>query len=130
MESGSGFVNDLRQASADRSAYREAVLRSVPCPTLMTSSRQDGGVAFTHAEDFLRTIPDSHLVETGAWNHFAWLGPSRLPLLDAVHDFLAERAWRTQPSGYRPSQTVTSSVRVQLVEAGRPVCSPHGSAIG
>lgn len=90
MDSGSGFVTDLRQASVARSAYRASVLRSVPCPTLVTSSRQDGGVAFTHAEDFLRTIPDSHLVETGAWNHFAWLGPSRLALLDAVRNFLAE----------------------------------------
>lgn len=90
MDSGSGFVTDLRQASAARSAYRESVLRSVPCPTLVTASRHDGGVAFTHAEDFARTIPDSHLVDTAAWSHFAWLGPSRPTLSHAIRDFLAE----------------------------------------
>lgn len=90
MSSGSGFVTDLRQASADRSAYRESVLRSLPCPTLVTSSRQDGAVSFTHAEDFLRTIPDSRLIETGAWTHFAWLGPSRLTIVEAVRNFLDE----------------------------------------
>ena len=37
MDSGSGFVTDVRQACAARSAYREAVLRSVPCPTLVTA---------------------------------------------------------------------------------------------
>ena len=57
MDSGSGFVTDVRQAGAARSAYREAVLRSVPCPTLVTGSRHDGGVAFRHAQDFVRTIP-------------------------------------------------------------------------
>jgi len=77
MDSGSGFVPDMRQARAARSAYREAVLRPVPCPTLVTASRQDGGVAFRHAEDFVRTIPDSLLAETGAWSHLFWLGASR-----------------------------------------------------
>jgi pimeloyl-ACP methyl ester carboxylesterase len=90
MDSGSGFVTDVRQACAARSAYRESVLRSVPCPTLVTASRQDGGVAFTHAEDFLRTIPDSRLVETGALSHFYWLGASRLVVSDAIRGFLTE----------------------------------------
>jgi pimeloyl-ACP methyl ester carboxylesterase len=88
MGSGSGFVTDVRQASASGSAYRESVLRSIPCPTLVTASRQDGGVAFAHAEDFVHTIPDSRLVETGAWSHFFWLGPSRLTVSDAIRDFL------------------------------------------
>jgi pimeloyl-ACP methyl ester carboxylesterase len=92
MESGSGFVTDVRQACAARSAYRESVLRSVPCPTLVTASRQDGGVAFTHAEDFVRTIPDSRLVETGATTHFFWLGASRPAVSAAVRDFLADGA--------------------------------------
>lgn len=90
MESGTGFVNDLRQATADRSASRESVLRSVPCPTLVTSSRHDGAVDIAHAEDFLRTIPDSRFVDTGAWSHFAWFGPSRPTLMNAIRDFLAE----------------------------------------
>ena len=34
MDSGSGFVTDVHQASVAGSAYRESVLRSVPCPTL------------------------------------------------------------------------------------------------
>lgn len=82
MDSGSGFVTDVRQAGAGRSAYREAVLRSVPCPTLVTASRHDGGVAFTHAEDFARTIPNSRLAETGAWSHLFWLGASRPAVSD------------------------------------------------
>ena len=90
MDSGSGFVIDLAQASADRSAYRESVLRSVPCPTLITASRHDGGVAFAHATDLARTIATSRLVETDAPNHFAWLGPSRLALAQNIRDFLAE----------------------------------------
>lgn len=90
MDSGSGFVTDVRQACAARSAYREAVLRSVPCPTLVTASRQDGGVAFTHAEDFVRTIPDSRLAETGAWSHLFWLGASRLAVSELVGNFLTE----------------------------------------
>jgi pimeloyl-ACP methyl ester carboxylesterase len=90
MDSGSGFVTDVRQACAARSPYRESVLRSVPCPTLVTASRQDGGVAFTHAEDFIRTIPDARLVETGAWSHFFWLGASRLTVSDVVRDFLTK----------------------------------------
>jgi pimeloyl-ACP methyl ester carboxylesterase len=88
MDSGSGFVTDVHQASAARSAYRESVLRSVPCPTLVTASRQDGGVAFAHSEDFVRTIPDARLVETPAPSHFYWLGASRLTVSDAVRDFL------------------------------------------
>ena len=90
MDSGSGFVTDVRQAGAARSAYRETVLRSVPCPTLVTATRQDGGVAFAHAEDFVRTIPDSRLAETSAWSHFFWLGASRLAVSELVRDFLIE----------------------------------------
>jgi hypothetical protein len=89
MDSGSGFVTDMRQACAARSAYREAVLRPVPCPALVTASRQDGGVAFRHAEDFVRTIPDSRLAETGAWNHLWGLGASRPAVLELVRNFLA-----------------------------------------
>jgi pimeloyl-ACP methyl ester carboxylesterase len=90
MDSGSGFVTDVRQACTARSAYRESVLRSVPCPTLVTASRHDGGVAYTHAEDFARTIPDARLIETGAWSHLYWLGASRLTVSDVARDFLTE----------------------------------------
>jgi pimeloyl-ACP methyl ester carboxylesterase len=55
MDSGSGFVTDVRQGQANRSSYREAALRSVPCPTLVTASRNDAGVCFHHAEDFVRS---------------------------------------------------------------------------
>lgn len=87
MDSGSGFVTDLRQGTRARSAYRESVLRSVPCPTLVTASRHDGGVAFAHAEDLVRTIRNSCLVETSAWSHFSWLGPSRTILAEAIKGF-------------------------------------------
>jgi pimeloyl-ACP methyl ester carboxylesterase len=90
MDSGTGFVTDLRQASAARSAYRASVLRSVPCATLVTASRHDGRVAFAHAEDFLRTLPDARLVDTGAHSHFFWLGAAKDTVLDAIRDFMAE----------------------------------------
>jgi hypothetical protein len=54
----------------------------------VTASRRDGGVAFRHAEDFVRTIADSRLAETGAWSHFFWLGASRLAVSGLVRDFL------------------------------------------
>ena len=88
MSSGHGFMIDVSQAAADRSLYRETVLRSIPCPTLVTASRLDGGVSFAHAEDFADKIPACQVVETAAWNHFAWLGSSRGQLLEAVRRFL------------------------------------------
>ncbi len=63
MDSGSGFLTDLRQGVADRVRYRKAIQRSIPCPTVVTASRHDGGVSFKHAEDFVRTIPKARLVE-------------------------------------------------------------------
>jgi pimeloyl-ACP methyl ester carboxylesterase len=90
LNSGSGFVTDLHQASAARSSCRASVLRSVSCKTLVTASRHDGGVAFAHAEDFVRTIPDVRLVETGAVSHFFWIGAARQVVVDAIRDFMAE----------------------------------------
>ncbi|MEO7059503.1 MAG: alpha/beta hydrolase [Lapillicoccus sp.] len=90
MDSGSGFLTDLRQGVPGRGRYREALQRSVPCPALVTASRQDGGVSFTHAEDFVRTIPRARLVETSATSHFYWLGPDRPALATAVAGFLSE----------------------------------------
>ncbi len=87
MGSGSGFVTDLRQGSSGRSAYRQAVLASVPCPTLVTASRHDGGVSFEHAKEFVRSISRAQLFETNAESHFYWLGPSRPALSQAIHDF-------------------------------------------
>lgn len=90
MVSGSGFVTDLSQGKAARSRYRETVLRSVTCPTLVTASRHDGGVTFDHAEDFVRTIPNARLLDTNAHSHFYWLGPSRPTLLTAIKGFMTE----------------------------------------
>jgi pimeloyl-ACP methyl ester carboxylesterase len=90
IDCGSGFVMDLRQASAAGSRTRRALLHSEACPTLITASRQDGGLAFAHAADFTALIPHSHLVETDAASHFAWLGPSRAAVSAAVGAFLAD----------------------------------------
>jgi pimeloyl-ACP methyl ester carboxylesterase len=90
LDSGAGFMTDLRQASAAGSAYRASVLRSIPCATLVTASRHDGGVAFAHAEDFVRTIPDVRLLDTGAHGHLFWLGAARHIVSDAIRDFMAE----------------------------------------
>ena len=90
MDSGSGFATDLRQGTPNRSRYRKDTLRSVRCPTLVTASRKDGGVAFAHAEDLVRTIPRARLVETDAPSHFFWLGPTRSTVSDAIHGFIGE----------------------------------------
>ena len=90
MGSGSGFVTDLRQGAADRACYRQAVLRSVPCPTLVTASRHDRGVTFEHAKDFVRTVPRARLFDTNAPCHFYWLGSDRPALSNAIHAFLVE----------------------------------------
>lgn len=87
MGSGSGFITDLRQGAPGRSPYRQKVLASVPCPTLVTASRHDGGVRFGHAADLVRSIPDAELFETDAASHFYWLGPSRSAIARAIHDF-------------------------------------------
>ncbi len=90
MGSGSGFVTDLRQGTPERSSYRRTVLGSIPCPTLVTASRHDGGVGFEHALDLVDSVPSARLVETGAFSHFYWLGPQRQALSRVVHDFLVE----------------------------------------
>ena len=90
MGSGSGFVTDLRQGAPGRSPYRQRVLGAVPCPTLVTASRHDGGVRFEHAKDFVRSISRAQLFETNAPSHFYWLGPSRSALSQAIHDFAVE----------------------------------------
>ncbi|MEP6816041.1 MAG: hypothetical protein ABI873_10870 [Marmoricola sp.] len=90
MDSGSGFVTDVRQGRATGSSYREAALRSVPCPTLVTASPNDAGVCFAHAEDFVRTIPRARLVQTNAPSHFYWLGTDRRALSAAVRVFISE----------------------------------------
>jgi hypothetical protein len=89
MRSGQGFLNDLRQAVAPLSGYRKKVQTAVKLPTLITASRADGGVAFAHAEDLARTIPDSVLVETSAPSHFFWIGPHRGEIADAIDRFVA-----------------------------------------
>jgi pimeloyl-ACP methyl ester carboxylesterase len=91
MDSGTGFLNDVRQAGSDRARYRRLVQRMVACPTLITASRHDGGVAFSHAEDLASTIPGAQLIETDAPSHFFWLGPPRRRVLEAAASFLRAR---------------------------------------
>ncbi|OBJ68296.1 alpha/beta hydrolase [Mycobacterium sp. 1274756.6] len=88
MASGSGFLLDVAQGTPAGAAERERLLRSVGCPTLVTASRYDGGVALRHAEDFRRTIAHARLVSTDAVSHFFWLGDSRGTVAAAVADFL------------------------------------------
>jgi pimeloyl-ACP methyl ester carboxylesterase len=125
LDFGSGFMADVRQASAARSAYRAAVLRSVPCATLVTASRHDRGVAFAHAEDFVRIIPDARLLETGAYSHLFWIGAARHIVSDAIRDFMAEYA-RTDS---RLDVTRRDARRASLRRRGRPVQIPRSSRI-
>jgi pimeloyl-ACP methyl ester carboxylesterase len=90
MASGRGFANDLRQAGADSSRYRRWLLQRVTCPTLITASRHDGGVAFAHAEDFAASIPGARLVELDSPTHLFWIGPHAEAARRAVQDFLTD----------------------------------------
>lgn len=92
MRSGSGFVNDLQQARPDRSWYRRLVQTQISCPTLVTASRHDAGVSFTHAEDYAGTIPGARLVELSSPNHLFWLGPTHAEAQAAVSAFMASIA--------------------------------------
>lgn len=92
MRSGSGFVNDLQQARPDRASYRRLVQTQTTCPTLVTGSRHDAGVAFAHAQDYAGTIPGAVLVELDAPSHLFWLGPAREEAQAAVSDFMASNA--------------------------------------
>jgi pimeloyl-ACP methyl ester carboxylesterase len=88
MASGKGFVNDLRQGRSDRGAYRRLFQSMVGCPTLVTASREDAGVAFSHAEDFAHTIPTATLVELDAPSHLFWIGPAFDQVLDTISAFI------------------------------------------
>ena len=89
MRSGTGFVNDLRQGHRDRSAYRRLLQTQIKCPTLVTASREDAGVAFTHAQDFADTIPTATLVELEAPSHLFWIGPARAQVQGVLSSFIA-----------------------------------------
>jgi pimeloyl-ACP methyl ester carboxylesterase len=89
MDSGRGFGYDLHQGRTDRANHRHLLQRQVPCPTLVTASRQDAGVAFTHAQDLVETIPAATLVELTCPSHLFWIGPERSQAQAAIDDFLA-----------------------------------------
>jgi pimeloyl-ACP methyl ester carboxylesterase len=57
MRSGRGFVTDLSYAGTDHRQTRRFAQQRVTCPTLITASRHDRGVAWAHAEDLAATIP-------------------------------------------------------------------------
>jgi pimeloyl-ACP methyl ester carboxylesterase len=89
MRSGQGFVIDSSYAGADHQQTRRTAQQRVSCPTLITASRQDRGVAWAHAEDLAATIPLAHLEELPAPSHLFWIGPPRHQLLAITGDFLA-----------------------------------------
>jgi pimeloyl-ACP methyl ester carboxylesterase len=89
MQSGHGFLNDLRQASDRLSSYRARIQSLVAAPTLVTASRNDGGVSFRHAANFAETIPHAHLYETSAPTHLYWIGEAQADITTAVQTFLA-----------------------------------------
>ena len=92
MASSRGFANDVRQADADSSGYRRWLLQRVACPTLITASRHDRGVAFAHAEDFAANIPGARLVELDSPTHLFWIGPHAEAARRTVQDFLTDTA--------------------------------------
>ena len=88
MRSSRGFVIDMSYAGADHQQARGTAQQRVSCPTLITASRQDRGVAWAHAEDLAATIPRARLAELPAESHLFWIGPPRDHLLAITRDFL------------------------------------------
>lgn len=89
MSSGSGFVLDLLQARQERATFRRHLQTLVPCPTLVTGSRRDRAVRFTHAADLAATVPSTQLVELHAPSHLYWLGASAPEAHEAVRRFMS-----------------------------------------
>ncbi|MGV0809185.1 hypothetical protein [Mycolicibacterium setense] len=88
MRSGSGFLTDVRQATRRLSAYRAHIHSLVNTPTLVTGSRNDGGVSFAHAQNFAATIHSAQLYETTSPTHLYWIGPNHAALTTAIAQFL------------------------------------------
>lgn len=90
MRSGHGFVIDLSYAGTDHRQARRTAQQRLTCPTLITASHQDGGVAWAHAADFAATIPRARLEELPAPSHLFWIGAPRARLIAVVRDFLTD----------------------------------------
>lgn len=88
MRSWSGFMIDVRHAGPDGTNLRRRTQERVTCPTLITASRYDAGVAWGHAEDFASTIPNARLVEIPAASHLFWIGPAKPLLIETIRQFL------------------------------------------
>ncbi|MFK0009465.1 alpha/beta fold hydrolase [Paenarthrobacter sp. NPDC090520] len=89
MRSDRGFTNDLRQAKPERSASRRALITGVRCPTLVTASHLDAGVAFEHARDLASRLPNATLVELDSPSHLLWIGPGKEKAAQAIRQFLS-----------------------------------------
>ena len=90
MRSDSGFTNDLRQGHPRGADARRKAMSAVKCPTLVTASSNDGGVSFTHAEDFARVIPDADLVELSSPTHLFWIGSQKAQLMSTLRSFIED----------------------------------------
>jgi pimeloyl-ACP methyl ester carboxylesterase len=88
MRSGRGYNIDTRYAGADSANIRRHAQQQVACPTLVTASHFDAGVAWAHAEDYLATIPNARLVEIRAASHLFWIGPTKPQLISTLRQFL------------------------------------------
>jgi len=88
MRSDSGFMTDLRQGRSGEAQARRAALAAVRCPTLVTGSRHDRGVAFAHSVDLASAIPGAVLVELSSPSHIFWIGPDRDRLASTISAFL------------------------------------------
>jgi pimeloyl-ACP methyl ester carboxylesterase len=95
----------LRQRSLSRTTRgmqdRCAALTRVACPTLVTGSRFDAGVRFSHAQNLADTIPGAELVELDSPSHLFWLGPTTPSVIEwCMPRTRAARSWPARsPSG-------------------------------
>ncbi|MBN2050803.1 MAG: alpha/beta hydrolase, partial [Spirochaetales bacterium] len=79
-DSGEGFFYDVEHRAKD--------IDTIRCPTLITHSRKDGSVPFSHAEHAHSRIQNSELFEAPTASHFMYFGPGSKEVLERRLAFL------------------------------------------
>ncbi|WP_237446717.1 alpha/beta fold hydrolase [Shimazuella alba] len=80
LQSGSGFLNDIRHRSGD--------LSRIQAPALIIHSKNDGSNPVTHAEYAAKHIPHAELFLSDAESHLIWFSDHHKIIKEKVVQFL------------------------------------------
>ncbi len=86
MNSGSGFLNDIRTASNDAT--------DVMVPTLIIHSKYDKSVPLSHPRLLAKQIKGAELYLSEAESHLIWFSPHYPEIQDVMDDFLERHGER------------------------------------